>query len=89
MRREILRRRGIGFRLGLFTSFCLGLRTRLVRLCLRMFRTCAMRFFQLLAPLLVCFLVKQFFAGGFTVMLARASDGFSRQNLSARAGLVR
>jgi hypothetical protein len=89
MRREILRRRGIGFWLGFFTSFCLSLRARLVRLCLRMFRTGAMRFFRQLASLLVRFIVKQFFVGGFTVMLARASDGFSQQNLGGGAGLGR
>jgi hypothetical protein len=52
-----------------------------------MFRTGAMRFFLHLAPFLACFIVKQFFVGGFTVMLARASDGFSRQNLGGGAGL--
>jgi len=86
MRREILRRRSIGFRLGLFASFCLSLRARLVRLCLRMFPTGATCFFRQLAPLLVCFIVKQFLVRGFTVMLARASDGFSRQNLDRGAG---
>ena len=88
MRRKILRRRGIGFWLWLFTSFCLSLRARLVRLCLRMFRTGAMRFFQQLASFLACFIVKQLFVRGFTVMLVRASDGFSRQNLGG-AGLGR
>jgi len=87
MRREILRRRGIGFGLALFTGFCLSFRARLVRLRLRMFRTGAMRFFERLAPLLTCFIVKHFFVGEFTVMLARASEGFSRQNLDGGAGL--
>ena len=87
MRREILRRRGIGFGLALFTGFCLSFRARLVRLCLRMFRTGAMCFFERVAPLLTCFIVKHFFVGEFTVMLARASEGFSRQNLDGGAGL--
>jgi hypothetical protein len=65
------------------------LRARLLRLRLRMFRTGAMRFFRQLVSPMVCFIMKQFLVGGFTVMVARTSEGFSRQNLDRGASPCR